>query len=78
MLDCEKDFSRRVAAVAFQLLKRLKAQSAATGTHGGIGRRAGLRILWATVQVQVLLSAPSPRKRLQSVYGGFLVNHFRA
>lgn len=27
--------------------------------YGGIGRRAGLRILWATVQVQLLLSAPT-------------------
>ena len=27
------------------------------GGHGGIGRRAGFRFQWATVQVQVLLSA---------------------
>ncbi len=27
--------------------------------HGGIGRRAGLRIRWATVQVQLLLPAPA-------------------
>ena len=27
--------------------------------YGGIGRRAGLRIPWATVQVQLLLSAPN-------------------
>ncbi len=26
--------------------------------YGGIGRRAGFRFLWATVQVQLLLSAP--------------------
>ena len=26
--------------------------------YGGTGRRAGLRILWATVQVRFLLSAP--------------------
>lgn len=26
--------------------------------HGGIGRRAGLRSRWETVEVQVLLSAP--------------------
>ncbi len=32
----------------------------AMGGYGGIGRRAGFRFQWATVQVQVLLSA---RKR---------------
>ena len=29
--------------------------------YGGIGRRAGFRFLWATVQVQLLLSAPKKR-----------------
>ena len=29
--------------------------------YGGIGRRAGFRFLWATVQVQLLLSAPKRR-----------------
>ena len=29
----------------------------AMGGYGGIGRRAGFRFQWATVQVQVLLSA---------------------
>ena len=28
-----------------------------TGGYGGIGRRAGFRFQWETVQVQVLLSA---------------------
>jgi hypothetical protein len=26
--------------------------------HGGIGRHAGLRIQWETMQVRILLSAP--------------------
>ena len=29
--------------------------------YGGIGRRAGLRILWVTVQVRLLLSAPEEK-----------------
>ena len=32
--------------------------------YGGIGRRAGFRFLWATVQVQLLLSAPIERGKV--------------
>ena len=32
--------------------------------YGGTGRRAGLRILWETVQVRFLLSAPNKQKAM--------------
>ena len=39
--------------------------------YGGTGRRAGFRFQWATMQVQVLLSAPKRRLQKQS---SFFVN----
>ena len=39
--------------------KKAPAKAGAhTRGYGGIGRRAGFRVQWATVQVQILLPAP--------------------
>ena len=52
------DMARAVAPYINADMARAVAPYKECG-YGGIGRRAGFRFLWATVQVQLLLSAPS-------------------
>ena len=42
--------------------------------YGGIGRRAGFRFQWATVQVQVLLSALVKRRFVNDHEAPFLLH----
>ncbi len=52
------------------LIKRVAKQNKISYTidamcgYGGIGRRAGFRFQWETVQVQVLLATPNANKRV--------------
>ena len=45
--------------------------------YGGIGRRAGFRFLWATVQVQLLLSAPNKRAPCGALLFGVSIQELR-
>ena len=50
------------------VLFSFSVQTRYTGGYGGIGRRAGFRYQWATVQVQVLLSAVIKRLSINLIY----------
>ena len=58
------DMARAVAPYINADMARAVAPYKECG-YGGIGRRAGFRFLWATVQVQLLLSAPNTKGTLQ-------------
>ena len=56
------------------MIFRIHSENMRKCGYGGIGRRAGFRIRWATMQVRSLLSAPKIGKYRQ-IFADFLLFH---